>query len=643
MPESREHAREHDHEGGERVERIELARIGFVGLAIVITWLRLWQPLPGFDAIGFAAVLIGGYPIFREAFVDLLSRRMTMELSMTIALVSALAIRQVFTALVIAFFVLIAEVLEGLTVGRGRRAIQDLLNLLPQEVELRRPDGVQSATLSELHGGDVVLVRPGGRVPVDGVVVGGHSFIDQAAITGESMPVEKIPGARVYAGTVNQSGVLEIRTETVGRDTAFGKIIEAVEQAERSRAPVQKTADRLAAYLVYFALTCALFTFIVTHNARSTISVIIVAGACGIAAGTPLAILGAIGRAAQQGAIVKGGLYMETLSKVDTVVLDKTGTLTLGNPEVVCIHPSPGIERERLLRVAASAERYSEHPLARAILKTAVEASLGLADPQEFSYSPGKGIACKVEGEETIVGTRAFLLEHGVTPSPSDADCDSSTEISVAYGGVHLGSLRIADVLRPEAVEAVRALREMSIKTVLLSGDAGSIGRAVGRQLQVDEVEADLLPRQKSDRVRNLRSSGRTVAMVGDGINDAPALMESNVGIAMGSGTEVARESANVLLLGNDLLKVVELIKIARRCRGIIMANFAGTLGVDAVGVALAAFGFLNPVIAALIHVTSELIFILNSARLLSRSGTEPALAAARESLATPTTQQTAA
>jgi heavy metal translocating P-type ATPase len=643
MPESREHAREHDHEGGERVERIELARIGFVGLAIVITWLRLWQPLPGFDAIGFAAVLIGGYPIFREAFVDLLSRRMTMELSMTIALVSALAIRQVFTALVIAFFVLIAEVLEGLTVGRGRRAIQDLLNLLPQEVELRRPDGVQSATLSELHAGDVVLVRPGGRVPVDGVVVGGHSFIDQAAITGESMPVEKIPGARVYAGTVNQSGVLEIRTETVGRDTAFGKIIEAVEQAERSRAPVQKTADRLAAYLVYFALTCALFTFIVTHNARSTISVIIVAGACGIAAGTPLAILGAIGRAAQQGAIVKGGLYMETLSKVDTVVLDKTGTLTLGNPEVVCIHPSPGIERERLLRVAASAERYSEHPLARAILKTAVEASLGLADPQEFSYSPGKGIACKVEGEETIVGTRAFLLEHGVTPSPSDADCDSSTEISVAYGGVHLGSLRIADVLRPEAVEAVRALREMSIKTVLLSGDAGSIGRAVGRQLQVDEVEADLLPRQKSDRVRNLRSSGRTVAMVGDGINDAPALMESNVGIAMGSGTEVARESANVLLLGNDLLKVVELIKIARRCRGIIMANFAGTLGVDAVGVALAAFGFLNPVIAALIHVTSELIFILNSARLLSRSGTEPALAAARESLATPTTQQTAA
>jgi len=598
---------------------VELIRIGFVGLAIVATWFRLWQPLPQFDLVGVVAVLIGGYPIFREALADLLSRRMTMELSMTIALVSALTIREVFTALVIVFFVLIAEVLEGLTVGRGRRAIQDLLNLVPQQVELRGPEGVRTASLAELRRGDVVLIRPGGRVPVDGVVAGGHSFIDQAAITGESMPVEKIPGARVYAGTVNQSGILEIQTDTVGADTAFGKIIEAVEQAERSRAPVQKTADRLAGYLVYFALICAAFTFILTHNARSTISVVIVAGACGIAAGTPLAILGAIGRAARQGTIVKGGLYMEILSKVDTVVLDKTGTLTLGDPQVVSIHPSAGIERERLLQVAASAERYSEHPLARAILTAANGAALGLADPERFSYTPGKGISCLVDGQETVVGTRAFLLEHGVTTGAASADGDAATEILVAQRGVHLGSLRIADVLRPEAVEAVRALRGMSIETVLLTGDMASIGRAIGQQLQVDVVEAELLPQQKLERIRGLRGAGKTVAMVGDGINDAPALMEANVGIAMGSGTEIARESANVLLLGNDLMKVVELIGIARRCNRIIMTNFAGTLGVDAVGVALAAFGFLNPVLAALIHVTSEMVFILNSARLLSR------------------------
>jgi P-type Cu+ transporter len=630
MSESHNHVQEDDCRG-EHVEWLELGRIALVGLAIAFTWFRLWQPLPHFDVVGFAAVLIGGYPIFREAFTDLLSRRMTMELSMTIALVSALVIREVFTALLIVFFVLIAEVLEELTVGRGRRAIQDLLDLLPQQVELRRADGVRPASLGELSSGDVVLVRPGGRVPVDGIVVGGHSFIDQAAITGESMPVEKVPGVHVYAGTVNQSGILEIQTKTVGRDTAFGKIIEAVEQAERSRAPVQRTADRLAGYLVYFALACALFTFILTHNARSTISVIIVAGACGIAAGTPLAILGAIGRAARHGAIVKGGLYMETLSKVDTVVLDKTGTLTLGNPEVVAIDSAPGIERERLLRVAASAERYSEHPLARAILKMANDAALGLVDPDGFAYTPGKGISCRVDGKETLVGNRAFLMEHDVKVFTPSIDHDSSTEISVAQGHVHLGSLGVADVLRPEAVEAVRALKEMSVRTVLLTGDTAAIGRAVGQQLQVDDVEAELLPQQKLDRVRALRSAGRTVAMVGDGINDAPALMEANVGIAMGSATEVARESANVLLLGNDLLKVVEVIKIARRCNRIIMFNFAGTLGVDSVGVGLAAFGFLNPVLAVLIHVTSELIFILNSARLLSRSSKTSPVAKARE------------
>lgn len=643
MSESYDHEHERESHGGEHADWVELGRIGFVGVAIVVTWLRLWQPLPRFDAVGFATVLIGGYPIFREAFADLLSRRMTMELSMTIALVSALAIREVFTALVIVFFVLIAEVLEGLTVGRGRRAIQDLLNLLPQQVELRRSDGVQSANLTELHAGDVVLVRPGARVPVDGVVVGGHSFIDQATITGESMPVEKIPGAHVYAGTVNQSGVLEIQTETIGRDTAFGKIIEAVEQAERSRAPIQRTADRLAGYLVYFALACALFTFIVTHNARSTISVVIVAGACGIAAGTPLAILGAIGRAARHGAIVKGGLYMETLSKVDTVVLDKTGTLTLGNPEVVSVEPAAGIEREHLLRVAASAERFSEHPLARAILKSANGIGVRLVDPERFSYSPGKGISCRVDGEETVVGTRAFLLEHGVVVSAPAADQDSSTEILVAQGLVHVGSLRIADVLRPEAVEAVRALREMSIRTVLLTGDRASIGRAVGRQLQVDDVEAELLPQQKLDRVRELRRTGKAVAMVGDGINDAPALMEANVGIAMGSGTEVARQSANVLLLGNDLLKVVEVVKIARRCNRIIMTNFAGTITVDGIGVGLAAFGYLNPVLAALIHVSSELVFILNSARLLSRSKIESRPGTVWEGVGIPSTEQTTA
>ena len=321
--------------------------MAFVAVILILVWAQVVPRVRGIDILALLGVLIGGYPIFKEAIADLLERRMTMELSMTIALVAASVIGEFFTALLITVFVLIAEILEGMTVGRGRRAIRELLDLLPQTAEVRSAGQVAARSLSEVAVGDVVLVRPGGRIPVDGVVASGHSFVDQSTITGESMPVEKIAGTPVFAGTINQSGVLEIRAEKIGRDTAFGRIIEAVERAERSRAPIQRTADRLAGYLVYFALGCAALTFLITRDARSTISVIVVAGACGIAAGTPLAILGAIGRAARKGAIVKGGLYLEVLSAVDTVVLDKTGTLTLGTPEIFDVHVYNGYQPER--------------------------------------------------------------------------------------------------------------------------------------------------------------------------------------------------------------------------------------------------------------------------------------------------------
>ncbi len=322
---------EHE-EHGHGVEWTELVRIVFVATAAVAVWFRLWEPFPHISLIGFAATLIGGYPIFKEAFENIVERKMTMELSMTIALLSALAIGEFFTALVITGFVLAAEVLEGLTVGRGRRAIQSLLDFLPRTVTVRRHGQAIEVPADQVQVGETVIVKPGGHIPVDGVVLAGQSFVEQAAITGEAMPVEKASGDAVYAGTINQSGALEIVAQQLGRDTTFGRIIEAVERAEKSRAPIQKTADRLAGYLVYFALGAAILTFIITHNVRSTISVVIVAGACGIAAGTPLAILGAIGRAAHQGAIIKGGLYLEALAAVETVLLDKTGTLTFGTP-----------------------------------------------------------------------------------------------------------------------------------------------------------------------------------------------------------------------------------------------------------------------------------------------------------------------
>jgi heavy metal translocating P-type ATPase len=612
------HDQEPDHDHGESWR--EWSRVAFVAVILLLVWLHAIPRFRGIDLLALIGILIGGYPIFKEAISDLLERRMTMELSMTIALVAASIIGEFVTALLITVFVLIAEILEGMTVGRGRRAIRELLDLLPQTAEVRSTGGVAARNLSEIRVDDVVLVRPGGRIPVDGSVVSGQSFVDQSTITGESMPVEKISGAPVFAGTINQSGILEIRAEKIGRDTAFGRIIEAVERAERSRAPIQRTADRLAGYLVYFALGCAALTFLITHNARSTISVIVVAGACGIAAGTPLAILGAIGRAAREGAIVKGGLYLEALSSVDTIVLDKTGTLTLGTPEIFDVHLYNGADSKEVMRIAATAERFSEHPLAKAIVKKALDWSVPIGEPAGFRYSPGKGVVCKVDYKPTLIGTRALLEEEGVVVPDDGTISERFSEVMVATGGRLLGVLRIADVLRSEATAAVAEMKDLGMRTVLLTGDRKEIADATAKELGVHEVQSELLPDQKVARIRELRAEGRVVAMVGDGLNDAPALMESNVGIAMGSGTDVARESASVVLLGNDLLRFVEVLKIARRCRAIIMANFVGTLAVDAVGVLLAALGLLNPVLAALIHVSSELLFILNSARLLPRS-----------------------
>ena len=603
--------------GHEGISRTDLARIALVALAVVFCWLNIWRPYPPLDLVGLLAVVAGGYPIYREAVVDILSRRMTMELSMTIALASALVIGEVFTALVIVFFVLIAEALEELTVERGRRAIRDLLEFLPATAERRRESGTETVPVGSLLKGDIVIIRPGGRIPVDGEVALGHSFVDQSTITGESVPVEKTVGSPVFAGTMSQTGALEIRTVTIGRDTAFGKIIEAVERAEESQAPVQRTADRLAAYLVYFALGCAAVTFLVTRDARSTISVIIVAGACGIAAGTPLAILGAIGRAAKAGAIVKGGRHIEQLAAVDTVVLDKTGTLTLGTPEVVSIEPV-GIPALDLVQLAASAERYSEHPVARAIVRKAAELRTETMDSVDFFAEAGKGVQCQVNGKTILVGSRAYLRSAGVRIPDAQGVHRTASDVFVSNSGTYVGRIQVADVLRSGAKPAVDALHQMGIRALLLTGDVPAIAEAIGRDLGVDEAEGSLLPDDKLRRVQSLRAAGNIVAMVGDGVNDAPALVAANVGIAVGSATDVARESAAVLLLGDDLTRLAELLKIARQCRRIIMTNFFGTLGVDAVGVGMAAFGLLNPILAALIHVTSEMVFILNSARLVS-------------------------
>ena len=628
MPARKPHAdHAEEREESHALNWLEVGRVLFVAAAAVAIWFLRGSSIPYLNIIGAICALAGGYPIYHEAYENIVQRRMTMELSMAIAIVAALAIRETFTALVITLFVLAAEILEGLTVGRGRNAIQRLLDLLPGMATLRRGAEWKDCAIDEVRAGDAVLVRPGGRIPVDGVVVSGNSFVDQAAITGESLAVEKLPGAGVYAGTINQSGALEIRVERLGRDTTFGKIIEEVERAEKSRAPIQKTADRLAGYLVYFALGAAVLTFLITHNIRSTISVVIVAGACGIAAGTPLAVLGAIGQAAQKGAIIKGGLYLEVLSRVDTVVLDKTGTLSYGSVDVLEIRPVRGMSEEKLFVAAAVAESRSEHPVGKAILNKARELKYAWRDPDHFEYAPGKGVIARQNESEIVVGNRPFLQERGVDVSAWTPGSGGS-EIGVASGGQFLGAIRIGDTLRPEAIGAIHALKSLGLKTVLLTGDDRNVAETAAKVLGVDELGAEMLPSQKVDRVRELIQEGRTVVMVGDGINDAPALMQASVGVAMGSGTDVARESANVVLIGNDLSKFVDTIRVARQCRRIIMQNFTGTLVVDSIGILLASTGVLNPLLAAFIHVTSELAFILNSTRLIpSQRGSKAILA----------------
>ncbi len=608
---------EHDHDHEHGFDLVEVLRIAFVALAAMAVWFHWWEPFNKISVIGLAATLIGGYPIFKEAFENIVERRMTMELSMTIALLSALAIGEFFTALVITAFVLGAEILEGLTVGRGRRAIQDMLNFLPQTASVLRDGQTLEVPTDTILPGEIVLIRPGGRIPVDGQVVSGHSFVEEAAITGEPMPHEKTTGSVIYAGAINQTGTLQVRAERLGKETTFGKIIEAVEKAEHSRAPIQKTADRLAGYLVYFALGAAVLTFLITHNTRSTISVIIVAGACGIAAGTPLAVLGAIGRAAQQGSIIKGGIYLEALGRLDTVFLDKTGTLTYGMPLVTEVNAASGISEQVMLQSAASTESGSEHPLGRAIVRFAEERNIPVIHPDDFEYRIGRGVLASLDGEQTVVGNKV-LLEDLEIDLPSRINVSQGTEVLVARGGRYLGSILVADQLRDGSAPAVKAITDMGIQVALLTGDAESVAKAVAGRLGILEIHANLLPEQKAAFVAAQVKKGKTVAMLGDGINDAPALSEATVGVAMGAGTDVARESADIVLIGNDLMKFVVTVRIARNCRRIIFQNFYGTLIVDTIGIGLAAVGVLNPLLAAFIHVASELTFILNSTRLLA-------------------------
>jgi len=594
-----------------------------MGLAALFSWLGLWRHLLPFDFVALASTLIGGYPIYKETIESLRHKKINMEVSMTLAIFVSLLIGQFTAAAVIAFFVILAELLEEMAVDKGRATILKLEGSIPKTALVKRDGAELTVDLRTLSLGDVVIVRDGERIPVDGTVLKGSALVNQSAITGEIVSVEKNVGDQVFAGSVSESGILDVRTERIGEDTTFGKLVELVREAEGRRAPIEKISDRLATRLVEFAILFSIVTFIVTRNLTSAISVIVVAGACGVAAGTPLAMVATMGNAAKRGVIVKGGTYIEEMKRVDTVVIDKTGTLTFGVPEVTDVTSVDGCDQQQLLQYATTAERYSNHPIAKAIVEKATELGIMPNEHSTFSYTPGKGVEVESNGHRILVGNGTLLADKGIRLSTqasaiaSERAAEGKTAVYVAHEQKVCGLIAIADRIRNESLTAIADLKRIGIRTIMLTGDNKVAAQIVANEVGIDEVYAELLPQDKVTIIKRLVAEGHKVAMVGDGINDAPALAHANVGIGMGAGTDVTIEEADVVLLTNDLQKISYLVKASKRAYGTVMQNFYGTITVDGIGVTLAFLGFLNPLLAAGIHVLSEFVFILNSAKLI--------------------------
>ncbi len=610
-----------------RIDRKDVVRIVFVlGCAATVTLVGAFGvPSAVSVVIGLVGLLVGCWPALVEAWRDVRDRRMSMELSMLIAIAAAAAIGQWTTALVITAFVLAAEILEDLSLDRGRDALSDLLAFLPATVQVRDNGQLRTVELGSVTAGQVVVISPGGSVPVDGTIIAGRSSVDQSRITGESLPVDVQPGDSVYAGSLNQVGAVEIRADRVGQQSSYGRIIETVRAAQSSQSPAQRLADRFAAWLIYLALAGAAVTYLITRDLHATISVI-VAGACGIAAGTPLAVLAAIARAARSGTFIRGGSYLERLSTVDTMIVDKTGTLTEGNLEVVAVHPADGYGGDALLTLAAAAESYSEHPIGKAIVAHATQLGAPVRQPDTFDYQPGAGLTARIGDHAVRVGNSHLVPEASGHTGPDVADCPASA-VHIAIDDGYAGSIQVADTVRDSASGWIAELHRLGLRTIMVTGDTQATAQTIGRRLGIDDVRAELLPHEKLDVLQTQRAAGHVIAMVGDGVNDAPALAQADVGIGMSTGTDIAQESADVVLIGADLADLTRAIGIARRTRRIIMFNFIGTITVDLIGMVLAAFGLLGPLIAAVIHVGSESGFILNSARLIPSRRRNPAAA----------------
>jgi P-type Cu+ transporter len=598
--------------------------VGVVLLVVVLgEWLGLFEALTERVpfVVGVTLVLVAGAPIFRGVLRAALRRRVTSHTLMTVGVAAAIAVGEWAVAGVVVLFMHVANYAERFTAERARRAIRDLAAMAPQTARVERDDDEVEVPVSGVRVGEVVVVRPGEQIPVDGDVVSGHATVDQAAITGESMPAEAGPGAHVFAASFALLGSLRVRATRVGEDSTFGRAIRLVEEAEAHRADVQRIADKFSTYYLPVVATIAALTFLIRRDPLATAAVLVVACSCSFALATPVAVLASIGAAARRGVLIKGGKYLEALARADVVLIDKTGTLTLGRPRITDVVTLDGRSDADLLGLAASAERYSEHPLAEAVRLAARERSLPLAEPLDFQALAGVGVRARVNGTVVTVASPRALASADLPDAVALAD-QGKTLLGVVADGRPLGLLAAADTPRADVPEALAALEELGVERVeLVTGDNERAAAALADPLGL-AYRASLLPEDKIAIVRDYQARGHTVVMIGDGVNDAPALAQADVGIAMGAaGSDVAIEAAHIALMREDWTLVPELFRIARRTTGVVKLNIGFTAGYNFVGLSLAALGFLPLVLAAAAQSLPDLGIVANSARLFRPGG----------------------
>jgi len=612
-------------------------------------------------ALATPAVLWGGWPFFERGWQSVKTRNLNMftliamgtGVAYIYSVVATLAPQlfpQAFrdmhgavavyfeAAAVITVLVLLGQVLELRARAQTSGAIRALLGLAPKTARRISQAGDEDIDIDAIAVGDLLRVRPGEKIPIDGVVTEGSSLVDESLVTGESMPVKKAVGTKVIGGTVNQSGGLVMRAEKIGRDTMLARIVDLVARAQRSRAPVQRLADMVAGWFVPVVIVVAIAAFAVwamfgpeprlAYALVAAVTVLIIACPCALGLATPMSIMVGVGRGARSGILIRDAEALERMEKVDTLVIDKTGTLTEGKPKVVAVVPADGFERNELLRLAASVERASEHPLAFAILNAAKDESIELRDVQNFDSPVGKGALGTVDGRRIVIGNAVIMQQSSIDIRMLEAEARTqrergATAIYVAVDGRAAGIIAIADPIKPSAQDAIRQLRDDGLRIVMLTGDNVTTAQAVAKTLGITEVEADVLPERKGDVVARLRSEGRVVAMAGDGINDAPALAAADVGIAMGSGTDVAIESSGITLLRGDLIGLVEARLLSRATMRNIRQNLVFAFLYNAAGIPVAAgllyptFGILlSPMLAAAAMALSSVSVIGNALRL---------------------------